>query len=100
MINEKRSEFQILKNRIENYKKRKNGKNLFMKPNQEKNLALKRPYSNYIRNNNKILEKGNVNNNLCYSQIRKPNKVVINKLINCSDIGDNSLSFVKIKHQN
>ena len=102
MINEKRSEFQILKNRIENYKKRKNKikrKNLFMKPNQEKNLALKRPYSNYIRNNNKILEKGNVNNNLCYSQIRKPNKVVINKLINCSDIGDNSLSFVKIKHQ-
>ena len=101
MINEKRSEFQILKNRIENYKKRKNGKNLFMKPNQEKNLALlKRPYSNYIRNNNNnILEKGNINNNLCYSQIRKPNKVVINKLINCSDIDDNSLSFVKIKHQ-
>ena len=102
MINEKRIEFQILKDRIENNKKRKNKikrKNLFMKPSQEKNFALlKRPYSNYIRNNNnQIFEQGNINNKLDYSQIRRTNKVIINKIINNSDIGDNSLS--SINHQ-
>ena len=102
MINEKRIEFQILKDRIENYKKRKNKikrKNLFMKPSQEKNFALlKRPYSNYIRNNNnQIFEQGNINNKLDYSQIRRTNNVIINKIINSSDIGDNS--FSSINHQ-
>ena len=70
-----------------------------MKPSQEKNFALlKRPYSNYIRNNNnQIFEQGNINNKLDYSQIRRTNNVIINKIINSSDIGDNS--FSSINHQ-
>ena len=99
-IKSKKSEFHILKKRIDHIKNKRNdikNKNVLLSSKRNKKfLSVKRPYSNYIKNNNnKILSQDSINNKLCCSQIRKSNKKLMsNKLISTEDLEDNSLSNI------
>ena len=98
---EKKSEFEIVKNRIENIKKRKNAlkkKNFPLTPHRAKRLLLlKRPKSNYIPNSNKILELRKNDSKIDNSQIRQSSRILENKLISASEINENSLSLINFK---
>ena len=97
---EKSSQMQIMKNKIQNLKKRKynlKSKNILMSSyKNQKQFFLRRPYSNYIQRNNNILEQAktnlsNIKNN--GSQIFA-RKILVNKKISTNDINENtSISF-------
>ena len=103
IVNDKKLEFQILKNRIENLKNKKRDikrKNILLNSNKTKKLLLlKRPKSNYIPNSNKIFEKGKQNNN-DNSRVRGSSGILVNKLISTSEISENSLSFINYPQKN
>ena len=92
----RKSEFHILKKRIEHIKNRKNNlknKNTYISSRRNKKfLSIRRPNSNYIQSTNKILSQESINIKFGNSQIKKP--IMSNKLISTDDLDDNSLSII------
>ena len=97
----KLAEYQIL-NRNKKMGKRKENikmKNININLNKKRKLLLfRRPKSNYLPKQNKILEQGKmsfINNNENISQIKNSSKKFVNKMISTNDLNENnSLSFI------